>query len=85
MPCSLLLKAKRAFVKVLLVLASAYSVVVQVNRDPEDKAVLGGPNHSWEAGLKSTLWCDKSSCKIDGPLKAYKTRLECEGVRQKGA
>ena len=39
MPCTPLQLAKRALVKVLLVLARVYSVTVQVNRDSEDKAV----------------------------------------------
>ena len=40
MPCSPLTLAKRAFVKVLLALASSYSVAVQVNRATADHAVL---------------------------------------------
>ena len=40
MPCSPLTLAKRAFVKVLLALASSYGVAVQVNRDTADHAVL---------------------------------------------
>ena len=40
MPCLLLTLAKRAFVKVLLALASSYSVAAQVNRDTPDHAVL---------------------------------------------
>ena len=40
MPCLLLTLAKRACVKVLLALASSYSVAVQVNRDTPDHAVL---------------------------------------------
>jgi hypothetical protein len=122
MPCSPLTLAKRAFVKVLLALASSYSVAVQVNRDTADHAVLTaykrvalkvakfrarGPHSNSRCGvtkvlvkvlvrihglpkkpldgqaaaqdgrvadqdgqvlcqgatLKSTLWCDKSSCK----------------------
>ena len=40
MPCSPLALAKRALVKVLLALASTYSVAVKVNRDSADKEVL---------------------------------------------
>ena len=40
MPLSQHLRAKRALVKVLLAMASAYSVVIRVNRDSDDKDIL---------------------------------------------
>ena len=40
MPCSPLAAAKRAFVTVLLSVAAAYRIAVQVNRELEDKVLL---------------------------------------------
>ena len=41
MPASKLLLAKRALVSLLLRLASAYTVVISINRDSTDVAVTG--------------------------------------------
>ena len=40
MPCSVLTRAKRAFVTVLLTLASACGIALEVPRDSEDKLLL---------------------------------------------
>ena len=94
MPLSLLQRAKRAFVSVLLKLAFDYGVAADVNRDSDDKVILqsdrrvikkvhpdkGGNKKKFQALQSAKEAWDKARRKKGGGTEGSKKRGSSDGI-----